>query len=38
MLMQSAVLVHDRFEMLEERGLVLGPGVQLDAQFNDVLH
>jgi len=39
-LVQSAVWVHDRLEMLQERGSVLGPGVQFPVcpQFNDVLH
>jgi hypothetical protein len=39
-LVQSAVWVHDRFEMFEERGLVCSSGVQfpVDTQFNDVLH
>ena len=40
MLVQSAVWVHDRFEIFEERGLVCSSGVQfpVDTQFNDVLH
>ena len=40
MLVQSAVWVHDRFEMFEEWGLVCSSGVQfpIDTRFNDVLH
>jgi hypothetical protein len=38
--MQCTVRVHDRLEMLEERGLVFGSGVQftVDTEFNGILH